>query len=107
MKILVPRIVWIGATDYKIKINPYLRVDEARLGCIDRRLGTISIDKNLRDSNKSASFYHEVLHAINDDSTLHLDDDTIERLANALNDFLFRNSILELDWSGLDKLEEK
>ena len=36
MKILVPRIVWIGATDYKIKINPYLRVDEARLGCIDK-----------------------------------------------------------------------
>lgn len=98
MKVKVPKKIWIGATDYKIKLSEHLRIDEARFGCIDRRLGTITIDKYQRNTSRSVSFYHEVLHQINDDVTLHLDDDDIDRLATALNLFLVQNKLLELDW---------
>ena len=86
LKMKIPAKVKIGAHKYKIVFVDTLDGD----GNLDREKGIIYINKNLIETEKIETFFHEVIHAMNGE----LDEVIIESLAQQLTAFLIENKII-------------
>ena len=94
----LPKTLKIGYAVYKVRRVPDLR-DEggaALWGSRNPNFVEIRIDGVLVDGHPHlfATLLHEVLHEVNDQCRLHLDEDNVNRLANGLAAFLQDNKLL-------------
>ena len=87
----IPETVHIGAHKYTIKEIAQSELEEPSCGMTDKQKGVIYLNKNLMQSEKEATFLHEVLHVINDQ----LKHETIESLAQQLYAFLKGNNMFK------------
>lgn len=87
----IPTTVRIGAHKYTIKEVAQSELEEPSCGMTDKQKGIIFINKNLMQTEKEATFLHEVLHIINDQ----IKHETIESLAQQLYAFLKGNKIIK------------
>ena len=55
---------------------------------------------------RNQTLLHEVFHIISESFRCSLDEDTVERLANGMGEFLFDNLGIEFDWGDIKKSAE-
>lgn len=82
----LPDSVKIGARTYAVEIvdADSLR-DHQSIGMCNKRLGVIQIADCLPPDNLAEVFFHEVLHALINDSGWNMDSDLEERIVEALS----------------------
>ena len=87
----IPNKVKIGGHIYKIVFEKESNLGTNDCGKTDRTKGIITIDTDLIQSEKESTFFHEVLHVINNEYK----EVEIDFLAMALYGFLKDNNLLK------------
>uniref|UniRef100_A0A6M3KLG6 SprT-like domain-containing protein n=1 Tax=viral metagenome TaxID=1070528 RepID=A0A6M3KLG6_9ZZZZ len=106
MIVKVPRSIKIGNFNFKVKFTEHLKVDDNWRGSCNQRKGLIEIDP-IAGNSMNRTLIHEVVHMIDFNYECGFDEDTTSRIANGVSELIFDNLGVELDWSGIDELEEK
>ena len=86
----IPKKVKLGGHNYKVKFTVNTGLNEENCADISRKTDTIYINSSLTKSQQEVSFFHEVLHGINNE----LSEVTIDSLAEQLYAFLKNNKII-------------
>jgi len=98
--IVVPRRIKIGPFSYDIKLVRGLRYYNGASGHITFEGGTVELDDVVREPMKSCHFLHEMVHAIDINASVGLDEDGVDRMANGFAELLQQLGI-KLDYSAL------
>ena len=100
MIVKIPSKVKCGAYTYRLRLIKDLVITADRVGEYRPHDAEIVIDEAIHPQQKGVTLIHEYLHAVNTVHSLHLDDDTIDRLAQGFMEFLQCLGI-ELDWQNI------
>ena len=87
----IPNKIKVGGHIYKIVFQKTTDLADNGCGKIDRVKGVIFIDKDLIQSEKELTFFHEVIHSINTE----LKELEVDFLAQAIYAFLKDNNLLK------------
>ncbi len=98
MKVKIPREINIGTYKYIVKLDSNLP-DFGLLGQCQTDDGIIKLSPEQNINVRNVSLLHEVTHAIKDVFRFDADDDTVDRIAHGMAEFLFNNLEIEFDWS--------
>jgi len=80
----LPDCIHVGPLSYKVTSEPHIAAEDGHYGeCNHRRL-TISIDSGAHPDRQRQTLVHESLEAINDQYSVGLSHDQIERLEGPL-----------------------
>jgi len=91
-KLKLPTQLKIGGHTYKIQlIEESLLEDNETCGRIDRSKGLILIGKNLMQSEKEVTLFHEIIHGINGE----LKEELVDSLAQGIYQVLSDNKMLK------------
>lgn len=101
MKLKVKPSIRISPHSYKVCFTPDLIVTDEMRGQLNHYVGTLTIDTHLRLTQKEVTFWHEVLHGIDRNFSLHMTEDAIDNVAVGLTQFLQDNFDIELDFSEI------
>ncbi len=97
MKVKIPRRIKLGIYTYKIKFDPTMQLTEGNVGEHRPFKGEIALAPYMSNTARILTLNHEVLHHISEQYKLHLDEDTIDRLACGWAEFM-KSLGIELDW---------
>lgn len=100
MRVKVPQKIG----DFRVVYDSKLLLDESVYAQVWWRRELIKLDPCMPDNNKTRSLFHEQFHLIDKEYKLHLDEDTIDRLANGMYQFIRYNLGIEFDWSDIKEL---
>lgn len=87
----IPKNLKIGGCTYTIKIVPRAQMDVSNFAEIEQGAGEILIAQELKQDQKEASLFHEILHAIN----LKIGEKDVEFISQALYQVLRDNRLLK------------
>jgi hypothetical protein len=101
MKIKIPRKIKLGIYTYKIMFDKTMILVDGNVGEHRPNSGVIALAPHMSNAGLYQSFNHEVLHHINSQYKLGLDEDAIDRLATGWAEFMERGLGIQLDWSDI------
>lgn len=101
IKIKVPQVIKIGCYSYKVLFRCNMRNDEGFEGACQHRLDEIAIEPTISPVRKVVVLLHEIIHLIDRNHEINLDDATTSRLANGLTELLLDNLHIEFDWEDI------
>ena len=95
-RLLIPAHLKVGGRTYNIT-HPDRLEDEGEPcdGLTDSDTLEIQLLAGIPEQNEKLTFVHEMLHAVDDFAALHLTEDTVERLAQALLMVLVDNELVD------------
>ena len=97
-RIPAPKKIQVGAKTYKVKIVDDLARFEGSRGDVCHNRLEIKIEKRMIPSEKETTFWHEVMHSIDQVFLAHsVDEKSIDALANGLHQVL-QGMGIEIDW---------
>ncbi len=100
MKVKVPNEIRIGAYKYKVEFNSHLCYDSNWAGSCCHREAKIVVDSLGSRQTLDITLIHEILHMIDKNYSIHIEEDNIDRIACGIMEFLTSLGI-ELDWSNI------
>jgi hypothetical protein len=101
MKLKVPRKIKLGIYTYKIKFDKTMVFTTGNCGEHRPADGEIALAPGQSSTALSQCFFHEVIHHINSQYKIGLDEDNIDRLATGWAEFTERGLGIQLDWSDI------
>ncbi len=101
MKVKIPPEIKVGIYNYQVKYTPNLHRDAAVYGRVCTNAGVLELDLDMPDHIKYTTFWHEVIHIVQDCYRLSLSDDDVDRLAQGLSQILLNNLGIELDFKEI------
>ncbi len=101
MIVKVPKEIKSYSHPYRIVFKENLWLVDEHQGDIDHINQVIRLEPKNPPSQRAISLIHEVLESVNRHDRCRMDDDTIERLAHGIGEFLFDNLGLEFDWQEI------
>lgn len=87
----IPNKIKIGGHIYRIAFQKQNDLSGNDCGRTDRVKGLIAIDKDLIQSEKEVTFFHEIIHCLNTE----LKEIEVDYLAQAIYSFLKTNNLLK------------
>ncbi len=90
----------MGIYTYTIKFDPTMQLTEGNVGEHRPFKGEIALASYMPKTARILTLNHEILHHISDQYRLHLDEDTVDRLAFGWAEFMKALGI-ELDWGEI------
>jgi len=97
MKVKVPETLKSGSATYQFKQVEGLIIERDRDGEYRPYQSEIVIDSKLSKQAKTPTLIHEYLHAVDRNYHIGFDEDTIDRVANGMAEFLQCLDI-EIEW---------
>lgn len=101
MKVKIPKQIKIGSLRGNIKYTPFLKGDNNWRASYNERSEELEIDSSYinQESIRDRSFMHEVIHMIDINYEVGLDERAINKIAHGMIEFM-REIGLEFDWSN-------
>ena len=100
MIVKIPTKVRIGAYEYSISLTP-MGEDYNKLGQCSTSKESIKIDSESSYRIKCVTFWHEILHAIDDVYRGKMEEEEMERLAQSLTAIMLNEMGIVFDWSSV------
>ena len=87
----IPKTLKIGGHVYKVVLQGSSKLDNVNIGCTSRKENEIVLDISLPQDQIEATFFHEVLHTLNNE----LAHPIIDSLAEQLYQVFLDNHLLK------------
>ena len=101
MKVKVPKYIEIGSLTGSVSFADNIRVDDGWRATYNQRTAKLEIDKSC-GMMTDRTFLHEVVHMIDINYEVDLNEQSISRIANGIYEFMINNLGLEFDWQDIN-----
>jgi len=98
MILKVPKHIKLGPYIYQGIFSRHLKHDDGLVGALQLRTELLKLDPSASHTAQEVTFLHEGLHGVNNVMALGLDEDTVDRLAHGLLQFLQDNFGVQFDF---------
>jgi hypothetical protein len=103
MKIKVPKSIRLGIYRYRIKFDHKMLMTSGNVGEHRPSAGEIALDPHMSDASMTHSMNHEVMHHINAQYKVGLDEDGIDRISMGWSEYMERCLGIKYDWKTMKK----